>query len=72
MPQLDRYPPVCNTKARTDGPRLPNRRAISRSDSPCRQRAQTSSCSWTDNPQDRAHHLPRRPTRQCGSDATTH
>jgi hypothetical protein len=50
-----------STKARTDGPRLPSRRAISRSDSPPRHRAQTSSCSATDSPQDRTHHLHRRP-----------
>jgi pimeloyl-ACP methyl ester carboxylesterase len=44
-------------------------RPLSRSDSPCRR--QSSSCSWTDSPQDRTHHLHGRPTRQCGSDATT-
>ena len=65
-------PPVWNTNARTDGPRLPSRRAISRSDSPCRQRAHTSSCSAADSPQDRTHHLHRRRIRQCGGDATTH
>jgi hypothetical protein len=43
-------PPLCNTKARTEGPGLPIRRAISRSDSPRRHRAQSSSCSWTDSP----------------------
>jgi hypothetical protein len=55
-----------------DSPRLPSRRAISRSDSPCRQRAQTSSCSAADSPQDRTDHLHRRQIRQCGGDATTH
>jgi hypothetical protein len=65
-------PPACNAEARIEGPRLPIRRAISRSDSPCRQRRQSSSCPWTDSPQDRTHHLHRRHTRHCGSDATTH
>jgi hypothetical protein len=64
-------PPVWSTNARTDGPRLPNRRAISRTDSPCRHRAQISTCSAADSPQDRTHHLHTRPIRQCGSDATT-
>jgi hypothetical protein len=44
-------PPVWSTKARIDGLRLPRRRAISRSDSPCRHRAHTSSCSAADSPQ---------------------
>jgi hypothetical protein len=57
---------------RTEGPRLPSRRAIGRSDSPCRYRRQSSSCSWTDSPHDRTRHLHRRRTRQCGSDAITH
>jgi hypothetical protein len=63
---------TCRTKACTEGPRLPSPRAISRSDSPCRHRRQSSSWSWTDSPQDRIHHLHRRRIRQCGSDATTH
>jgi hypothetical protein len=49
-------PPAWSTNAQTDGPRLPSRRAISRSDSPCRHRAHTSSCSAADSPQDRTHH----------------
>jgi hypothetical protein len=55
-------PPVCNTNPRIEGPRLPICRAISRSDWPCRHRAHSSSCSWTDSPQDRTHHLRRRLT----------
>jgi hypothetical protein len=57
-------PPVCNTKARTDGPRLPSRRAISRSDSPRRHRRHTSSCSTADSPHERmttsSHQIDRR------------
>jgi hypothetical protein len=58
-------PPVWSTKARTDGPRLPSRRAISRSDSPRRHRAHTSCCSAADSPQDRTHHLHPRYTRHA-------
>jgi hypothetical protein len=57
-------PPDCNTKARTDGPRLPSRRAISRSDSPRRHRCHTSSCSTADSPHERmttsSHQIHRR------------
>jgi hypothetical protein len=68
---LPLHPPLWTTKARTDGPRFPSRRAISHSDSPRRHRAHTSSCSAADSPQDRTHHLQHRLTRQYGSDATT-
>jgi hypothetical protein len=65
------HPPVWGTKARTDGPRLPSRRAISRSDSPRRHRAQTSSCSAADSPQDPTTSTADIPVI-AGSDATTH
>jgi hypothetical protein len=65
-------PPVCNTNARTEDPRLPTRRAIIRSESPCRHRYPSSSCSWPTVPRIAPTTSHRRLTCQCGSDATTH
>jgi ABC-2 family transporter protein len=49
-------PPVCRTDARTDGPRLPSRRAIRRSDSPAAISPTPRPALLLTVPQDRTHH----------------